>query len=49
MTCHMFLERNFKDKVSRNKVKNKAFKDVRIELIDYKKDWVKKVSLKGYI
>lgn len=49
MTFHIFFKKNPQNEVSKNKVEDKVFRDVRIDLIDYEKDWVKEVDSKGRI
>lgn len=54
MTCHIFFEKNLENKisenkVSENKVEDKVSRDVGIDMIDYEKDWVKKVDSKGRV
>lgn len=35
--------------MNKNKVKYKISGDIRIELMDYEKNWVKKIDLKDYV
>lgn len=43
---YISLKWNFEDKISENKLKNKMSRNVKIKLIDYKRNWVKKVDSK---
>lgn len=43
ISYYISLKPNLKNKISGNKVENEIFGDIKIELIDNKKDWVKEI------